>query len=73
MKCLTGSETIPALVVATEIEVLFNHGCPKCYQYFPIVSTCSFSLNIPIHAKDDDEMVTISGTALFDNVGFRRC
>ena len=70
MKFLTGSETIPAFGVPTKIEVSFNHGCPKSCRCFPTVSTCPFSLIIPIHVKDDEEMVTMFETALLGDVGF---
>ena len=70
MKFLTGSETIPAFGVSTKIEVSFNHGSPKSCRCLPTVSTCSFSLIIPIHEKDDEEMVTMFETALLGDVGF---
>ena len=72
-KILTGSETIPAFGVPTKIEVLVNHGCPKSSRCFPTVSTCSFSLIVPIHVKDDEEMATMFETALLGDVGFGRC
>ena len=74
MKFLTGSETIPTFGVPTKkIEVSFNHGFPKSCRCFPIVSTCSFSLIIPIRVKDDEEMVTMFETALLGDIGFGRC
>ena len=73
MKFLTGSETIPAFSVLTKVGVSFNHGCPESCRCFPAVSTSPFSLNIPIHVKDNDEMVTMFGTALLGDVGFGRC
>ena len=73
MKFLTSSETIPAFGVPAKIEVSFNHRCPKSCSCFPTVSTCSFSLIIPIHVKDDEEMVTMFETALLGDVGFGRC
>ena len=73
MKFLTGSETIPAFGVPTKMEVSFNHGCLESCRCFPTISTCSFSLNIPIHVKYDEEMVTMFGTALLGDVGFGRC
>ena len=73
MKLLTDSETIPAFGVPTIIEVSFNHGCPKSCRCFPTVFNCSFSLIIPIHVKDDEEMVILFETALLGDVGFGRC
>ena len=73
MKFLTGLETIPAFGVPTKIEVSFNHGCQKSCRCFPTVSTCSFSLIIAIHVKDDEQMVTMFETALLGDVGFGRC
>ena len=73
MKFLTGSETIPAFGVPTRIEFFFIYGCPESCRCFPTVSTYSFSLNIPIHVKDDKEIVTMFGTALLGNVGFGLC
>ena len=69
MKFLTGSETIPAFAGSTNIEVLFDQRCPESCRCFPTVSTCSFSLNIPIDVKDDKEMITMFGTALLGDVG----
>ena len=73
MKFLTDSEAIPALGVPTQYEVSFNHGCPESCRCFPTVSTCSFSLNIPIHVKDDEEMITMFGTAVLSDTGFGCC
>ena len=73
MTFLTGSETISAFGVPTKIEVSFNQGYAESCRCFPTVSTCSFSLNIPIHVKDDEEMVTMFGKALLADVGFGRC
>ena len=70
---MTLLETIPAFGVPTKIKVLFNHGCPKSCRCFPTVCTCSFSSIIPIHVKDDEEMVTMFETALLGDVGFGRC
>ena len=69
MKFLTGSEAIPAFGVPTKIEV----SCPKSCRCFPAVFTCSFSLIITIHVKDDEEMVTMFKTALLGDVGIGRC
>ena len=68
MKFLTGSETFPTFGIPTKIAISFNHGCPK--SCFPSVSSCSSSLNIPIHVKDDEEMLNICGTALLGDAGF---
>ena len=73
MKFLNGSETIPAFGAPTKTEVLFNHECLESCRCFPTVSTSSFSLNIPICVKDDEEMVTMFGTALLRDIGFGRC
>ena len=64
MKFLTDSEIISAFGVPTKIEVSFNQRYPESCRCFPTVSIGSFSLNIPIHVKDNEEMVTKFGTAL---------
>ena len=73
MKFLTGSEAIPAFGVPTQFEASFNHGCRESCRCFPTVSTCSFSLNVSIHVKNDEEMVTMFGTALLGDIGFGSC
>ena len=45
----------------------------KKFQMFSYSFYLSFRLTIPIHVKDDEEMLTKFETALLGDVGFGRC
>ena len=73
MKFLTGSYRIPVLGALTNIEVNFKHDCVNGCRCFPTVSTCSFTLELPIHIQNEEKMLSVFSTALVADVGFGRC
>ena len=73
MKFLAGSYRIPVLGAPTNIEVNFKHDCVNGCRCFPTVSTCSFTLELPIHIQNEEKMLSVFSTALVADVGFGRC
>ena len=52
MKFLTGSYRMPALGAPPSIEVNFKQDCVNGCRCFPTVSTCSFTLELPVHIQN---------------------
>ena len=73
MAFLTGSEKIRALGLPPQITVTFKHDCRNSCKYFPIVSTCSLTLDIPVHIGHEETMLEVFERALKEDVGFGRC
>ena len=73
MAFLTGSEKIPALGLPPQITVTFKHDCRNSCKCFLIVSTCSLTLDIPVHIRDEETMLEVFERALKEDVGFGRC
>ena len=73
MKFLTGSYRIPVLGAPPSIEVNFKLDCVNGYRCFPTVSTCSFTLELPVPIQNEQEMLPVFSTALIADVGFGRC
>ena len=73
MAFLTGSEKIPALGLPPQITVTFKHDCSNGWKCFPIVSTCSLTLDIPAHIGYEETMFEVFEGALKEDVGFGRC
>ena len=73
MAFLTGSEKIPALCHPPQITVTFKHNCRNGSKCFPIVSTCSLTLDIPAHIRNEETMFEVFERVLKEDVGFGRC
>ena len=78
MMFLTGSEVIPPLGAPSVVKVSFKHDCTKSSEglecaCFPVVSTCSYTLVLPMHIKNDDEMKDKFLLAITKDFGFGRC
>ena len=73
MAFLTSSEKIPALGLPPQITVTFKHNCTNNCKCFPIVSTCSLTLDISAHIRDEEMMLEVFERALKEDVGFGRC
>ena len=73
MKLLTGSYRIPVLDAPTSMEVNFKHDCVNGCRCFPTVSTCSFTLELPVHIQNEEEMLSVFSTALVADVYFGWC
>ena len=73
MAFLTGSEKIPALGLPPQIVVTFKYDCRNCCKCFPIVSTWSLMLDIPVPIHDEETMLEVFERALKEDVGFGRC
>ena len=73
MKFLTGSYRKPVLNAPPSIEVNFKHDCINGCRCFPTVSTCSFTLELPVHTQNEEEMLSVFSTTLVADVGFGRC
>ena len=68
MAFLTGSEKIPALGLPPQITVTFKHDCRNGCKCFPIVSTCSLTLDIPAHICNEEAMFKVFERALKEDV-----
>ena len=68
MAFLTGSEKIPALGLPPQITVTFKHDCRNGCKCFPIVSTCSLTLDIPAHICNEETMFKVFERALKEDV-----
>ena len=66
MKFLTGSYRIPLLGAPPSIEVNFKHDCVNGCRYFPTVSTCFFTLELPVHIQTEEEMLSVFSTLALD-------
>ena len=73
MAFLTDSEKIPALGLPPQITVTFKHDCRNSCKCFPIVSTCSLTLDILVHICDEETMLEVFERVLKEDVGFGRC
>ena len=73
MDFLTGSEKIPAFDLPPQTTVTFKHNYRNCCKCFPIVSTCSRTLDIPVYIHDEETMLEVFERALKEDVGFGRC
>ena len=73
MKFLTCSYRIPVLGAPPSIDVNFKRDCVNGFRCFPTVSTCSFTLELPVHIQNEEEMLSVFSTALVADVGFGRC
>ena len=75
MSFLTGSEKIPTFGLPPQITVSFKHDCQNqgtCWC-FPTVSTCSYSVDIPVHINNDEAMLQAFTRGLSEDIGFGRC
>ena len=75
MSFLTGSEKIPTFGLPPQITVSFKHDCQNqgTSWCFPTVSTCSYSVDIPVHINNDEAMLQAFTRGLSEEIGFGRC
>ena len=62
MKFLTGSYRIPVLAAPPSIAVNFKDDCVNVCRCFPTVSACSFTLELPVHIQNEQEILSIRFT-----------
>ena len=73
IKFLTGSCRIPVLGTPPSIKVNFKYNCENGCRCFPTVLICSFTSELPVHIKNDDEILSVFSTALAADVCFGWC
>ena len=73
MAFLTGSEKNLASGCPPEIVAIFKHDCRNSCKCFLIVSTCSLTLDIPVHICNKETMLEVFERALKEDVGFGQC
>ena len=75
MSFLTGSEKIPTFGLPPHITVSFKYDCQNQWtcRCFPTLSTCSYSVDIPVHINNDEAMLQAFTRGLSEDIGFGRC
>ena len=73
IKFLTGSCRIPVLGTPPSIKVNFKYNCENGCRCFPTVLICSFTSELPVHIKNEDEILSVFSTALAADVCFGWC
>jgi len=73
MKFITGSERMTQLRRPAYVSISFKHDCLPSCKCFPTISTCAFTITIPIHINDDASMLRSFVVGLDKDVGFGRC
>ena len=74
MSFLTGSGKIPTFDLPPQITVSFKHDCQNqgMCRCFPTVSTCSYTVDIPVHINDEATLEAFT-RGLSEDIGFGRC
>ena len=72
IKFLTGSCRIPVLGTPPSIKVNFKYNCVNGCRCFPTVLICSFTSELPVRIKNEEEILSVFSTALHADVGFGR-
>ena len=70
IKFLTGSCRMPVLRAPPSIEVNFKYNCVNGCRCFPTVLICSFTSELPVRIKNEEEILSVFSTALHADVGF---
>lgn len=69
LKWTTGSPTVPVLGFGKPFSVAFVH-CQDGCRCRPTVSTCDIVVKLPVHIKNEEEMVAMMTSAIKDSSGF---